>query len=80
MGQTVLPLATVCMITNDDGKEYHKYQSQPNARKIPSSIRQWRDRNGGTHAVMTTLYIPKGVEPEATIFENAMLESFRQIS
>jgi len=67
------------VVTKEDGKEYHKYQLQPNAGKIPSSIKQWRDKNGGTHAVMTTLYIPKGIEPEADVFEKAMAEAIDNI-
>lgn len=54
------------VVKKDDGEEYHKYQLQPNAGKIPSSIKQWRDKNGG---MMTNLYIPKGLEPEAEVFE-----------
>lgn len=38
---------------------YHKFQLQPNAGKVPSSIKQWRDVNGGTHAVMATSYVKK---------------------
>lgn len=66
------------VVTKDDGKEYHKYQLQPNAGKIPSSIRLWRDANGGTHAVMATLYIPRGVQPCATIFEEQTRKSFEE--
>lgn len=67
------------VVKKDDGKEYHKYQLQPNAGKIPSLIKQWRDKNGGTHAVMTTLYIPSGLEPEAGVFEEAMEEAIESI-
>lgn len=63
----------------DNGKEYYKYQLQPNTGKIPSSIKQWRDKNGGTHAVTTTLFIPKGLEPEAEVFEQAMEEAVESI-
>jgi hypothetical protein len=35
------------IVKKEDGKEYHKYQLQPNG-KIPSSVKQWRDKNGGT--------------------------------
>lgn len=66
------------IVTKEDGKEYHKYQLQPNAGIIPSSIKQWRDKNGGT-AVMTTLYIPRGVEPEASVFEHAMDSAMESI-
>ncbi|KAF8270740.1 hypothetical protein EI94DRAFT_1570454 [Lactarius quietus] len=35
-----------------EGTIYHKFQLQANAGKVPSTIKQWRDANGGTHAVM----------------------------
>ncbi|EER41640.1 conserved hypothetical protein [Histoplasma capsulatum var. duboisii H88] len=42
-----------------NGVVHHKYQCQPNAGKIPSSIKTWRDANGGTHSVMTSIFIKK---------------------
>ncbi|RMD43649.1 hypothetical protein DV735_g1433, partial [Chaetothyriales sp. CBS 134920] len=30
-----------------DGVTYHKFQCQPNAGKVPSSVKRWRDSNGG---------------------------------
>ncbi len=39
---------------------YNKFQMQPNAGKVPSSIKQWRDQNGGTHAVMADVLVKKG--------------------
>lgn len=47
-------------VVTKDGVEYHKYQCQPNAGKIASSIREWRENNGGTHAVITSVLIKKG--------------------
>lgn len=41
----------------EDGQKYHKWQVQPNAGKIPSSWREWRDKNGGTHAVIGTVKV-----------------------
>ena len=41
------------------GVTYHKFQCQPNAGKIPSSVKKWRDANGGTHAVMGTVLVKK---------------------
>jgi len=42
------------------GTEYHKYQMQPNAGDdIPTTIKNWRDANGGTHAVMADVYVKK---------------------
>ncbi|TBU23588.1 hypothetical protein BD311DRAFT_810653 [Dichomitus squalens] len=46
-------------ITIDD-IVYHKYQMQPNAGDdIPATIKNWRDANGGTHAVMANVYVKK---------------------
>lgn len=45
-------------VSRADGT-YHKFQLQANAGKVPSSIKQWRDANGGTHAVMATGYVKK---------------------
>ncbi|KAH7931314.1 hypothetical protein BV22DRAFT_1115669 [Leucogyrophana mollusca] len=42
-----------------DGTVYHKFQMQPNAGKVPSTIKQWREANGGTHAVMANAYVKK---------------------
>lgn len=39
--------------------KYHKYQCKPNAGRIPSSVREWREANGGTHAVMASILIKK---------------------
>lgn len=36
------------------------FQIQPNAGKVPSTIREWREKNGGTHAVMGVMYVKKG--------------------
>ncbi|RLL94955.1 hypothetical protein CFD26_103780 [Aspergillus turcosus] len=43
-------------VTPDDGI-YHKFQIQPNAGKIPSTFKTWRDKNGGTHKVMATAFV-----------------------
>ncbi|OAL66757.1 hypothetical protein A7C99_2150 [Trichophyton rubrum] len=43
-----------------DGIVYNKFQVQPYAGRIPSSISSWRERNGGTHAVMGSMYVKKG--------------------
>lgn len=44
----------------ENGETYHKYQVQPNAGKIPSTWKAWRDKNGGTHSVIGTLKDKKG--------------------
>ena len=46
--------------TTQNGVIYNKFQVQPNAGKVPSSVRQWRDNNGGTHAVMGSMLVKKG--------------------
>lgn len=50
--------------TQRDGITLNKFQVQPNSGKVPSSVKEWREKNGGTHAVMGTLYVKKegGVE------------------
>lgn len=43
-----------------DGVDCHKFQVQPNAGDdIPSSIKRWRQDNGGTHQVMAVVYVKK---------------------
>lgn len=42
-----------------DGIQCHKYQVQPNAGKVPTSIENWRKKNGGTHAVMGDIFVKK---------------------
>ncbi|KAG1904129.1 uncharacterized protein F5891DRAFT_1126998 [Suillus fuscotomentosus] len=41
------------------GTVYHKFQLQANAGKVPSTIKQWREANGGTHAVMADVFVKK---------------------
>jgi hypothetical protein len=56
-----------------DGVVYHKFNCQPNAGKIPTSIKQWREKNGGTHAVIGSVLVKK----DATLEEaKASLEDF----
>ena len=45
-------------VTKADGV-FHKFQMQPNAGKVPSSIKRWREANGGTHAVMASVLVKK---------------------
>ncbi|EFE37894.1 hypothetical protein TRV_07440 [Trichophyton verrucosum HKI 0517] len=61
------------------GQQCHKYQLQPNAGKIPSTIKEWREKNGGTHAVITTMYIAVDTEPNAEIFEEAATNAINAI-
>ena len=43
-----------------DGTECHKYNVQPNADKaVPSAIQRWREANGGTYAILVTVYVKK---------------------
>ncbi|EUC30352.1 hypothetical protein COCCADRAFT_104151 [Bipolaris zeicola 26-R-13] len=46
-------------IINKDGVVYNKFHVQPNAGKIPAPINQWKEDNGGTNAVMTSVYVEK---------------------
>lgn len=46
-----------------DGVLYHKFQVQPNAGDVSSSIMDWRQKNGGTHAVMAVMYVRDGAPP-----------------
>ncbi|EEH10505.1 conserved hypothetical protein [Histoplasma capsulatum G186AR] len=69
-GRTVFPKAQAAQerlgvrwdydgeVTKEDGT-YHKFQMQPNAGKVPSSIKRWREGHGGTHAVMATALVKK---------------------
>ncbi|RAL03196.1 uncharacterized protein BO80DRAFT_423157 [Aspergillus ibericus CBS 121593] len=66
-------------IVMHDGKEYHRYQLQPNAGKIPSTIKDWRDKNGGTHAVIAVMHLPTNKEPEADEFEAAAREALEDM-
>lgn len=59
----------------EDGQEFHRYQIQPNAGKIPSAWKRWRDEHGGTHAVIGTLKVKKDATMEE--FREA-LEKFRE--
>ena len=45
-------------VTRSDGI-YHKFQMQPNSGNVPASIKQWREKNGGTHAVMADVFVKK---------------------
>lgn len=51
------------VVTQTDGTEYHSFKMQPNAGKIPSSIKAWRDKNG-TDAVMAKVLVKKGATRE----------------
>lgn len=58
------------------GVEFHKYQCQPNAGKVASSVREWREKNGGTHAVITSVLVKKGAT-EKEVGE-AVSKAFRE--
>ncbi|KAL9003733.1 MAG: hypothetical protein Q9188_003420 [Gyalolechia gomerana] len=45
-------------VTETDGV-YNKFNVQPNAGKLPLTFKNWRDRNEGTHAIMTTALVKK---------------------
>ena len=42
-----------------NGVVEHKYQLQANSGKVHTSIENWKRRNGGTHAVISTIYVKK---------------------
>lgn len=42
-----------------NGITYNKFQVQPNAGKVNSTIRAWKEKNGGSHAVMGVMYVKK---------------------
>lgn len=49
-----------------DGVKYNKFQMQPNAGDdVPSTIKNWRNKMGGTHAVMAALLVPKDGDKDA---------------
>lgn len=43
----------------NDGVTYNKFQVQTNSGKVPSTIKEWQKKNGGTHAVMGSMYVRK---------------------
>ncbi|KAL5523378.1 hypothetical protein ACEPAF_1645 [Sanghuangporus sanghuang] len=47
-------------MSGENGTVYHKFQMRPNAgNDIPSTIKNWRDANGGTHAIMANMLVKK---------------------
>ena len=62
-----------------ESKECHKFQLQPNAGKIPNTIRQWTLKNGGTHAVIGSVNVPVDPDPDGDIFEKAAKEAFKDL-
>ena len=62
----------------EDGKKFDKVQLQPNAGKVPSTIDRWRKKNGGTHAVMGTMYVPEGQDADAEFFAASFEEAVKK--
>jgi hypothetical protein len=61
------------------GIDCHKYNLQPNAgNEVPSSIKRWREKNGGTHAVMASVYVKKDGSKEDV--EKALEEAHKSVS
>lgn len=58
-------------------RPYNKFQMQPNAGKVPSSIKRWRDANGGTHAVMASAFVKKGSTKED--IQKALIEAAKSV-
>jgi hypothetical protein len=42
-----------------NGVTEHTFQLQANAGKVPTSVENWKRKNGGTHAVMATIHVKK---------------------
>lgn len=64
-------------IVSVDGVDHYKFQCQPNNGRIPSSIKDWREKNGGTHAVMTTIQIKKGATEKEV--REALDKAFKEV-
>ncbi|EQL02630.1 hypothetical protein G6O67_003060 [Ophiocordyceps sinensis] len=45
--------------SEEDQQVYHKFQLQANAGKVPAQVKNWRQANGGAHAVMATVFVKK---------------------
>ena len=69
-GGTAWPKSQKDLLNNDirfdyDGEvtqkgiTYNKFQVQPNAGKMPFSVSRWCDTNGGTDAIMGSMYVKK---------------------
>ncbi|KAF7197359.1 hypothetical protein HII31_01169 [Pseudocercospora fuligena] len=65
-------------VVTKDGVECHKYNVQPNAgNDIPSEFKRWREANGGTHAVMGSVFVKKdGTKADV---EKALEEGHKEI-
>lgn len=61
-----------------DGVEYHKFNVQPNAgHDVPNPIKNWRQKNGGTHSVMASVFVKKDGTKEDV--EEALEEAHKEI-
>ncbi|PPQ83051.1 hypothetical protein CVT24_011990 [Panaeolus cyanescens] len=61
-----------------DGKVYNKFQMQPNAGKVPSVIKTWREKAPrGTHSVMAEVLVPKDGNEEDV--EKALNDAHKDI-
>ncbi|KAF2114560.1 hypothetical protein BDV96DRAFT_577057 [Lophiotrema nucula] len=61
-----------------NGVSYHKFQVQPNAGKIPTSISTWMKKNGSsTHAVMADVLVKDGATENEV--EEAVENAFEDI-
>ena len=66
------------VFTKEEG-DFFKYQLQLNAGKIPSTLALWRKTIGGTHATLTSMYIPVATEPDVEIFQQALKTAIDEI-
>jgi hypothetical protein len=61
-----------------DGVSHHKFQIQPNAGKVPTSISNWMDKNGKTtHATMANAYVKENATEEEV--KDSILEALEKI-
>ncbi|KAF2258096.1 hypothetical protein CC78DRAFT_556709 [Lojkania enalia] len=58
-GKTAWPKGSTELESIGDRFNYDE-ECQPSAGKIPASLKVWRERHSGTHAVITTVLIKKG--------------------
>ncbi|KAL8707351.1 MAG: hypothetical protein Q9220_007611 [cf. Caloplaca sp. 1 TL-2023] len=66
----------VCEVTRTDGI-YHKFKMQANKGKIPQTIQEWAQKNGGTYAVMAVMFVKKDGTKEDV--EDGMRDAFYEV-
>lgn len=65
--------------TAEDGSVYNLFQVQPNAGDVPSAVKKWRDKNGGSHAVMGVVKVKKdGTDEDVKEGVDNFMEKFKE--